>query len=383
MNHKPETLVILAPAFPANEADENWVPTHQSAVRSLKKQFPELKIVVLTFFYPKQIGRYHWNGVEIVSFDGMRLRKAKRVLLWRNIWRELQGIRRKDQVIGLLSFWCGETALIGHYFGKLHSIRHRCWISGQDAQKGNRWVRVMRPKSEELVAMSTYLQATFYENYGVRPQRVITNGIDSRMFEGGGGGSAGGTVGDSGKNAGAEMSETEAGGGSVATGKERTIDVFSAGSLVPLKQYHLLVEVLASLQSRLPEIRAVHCGDGQEKDRLELQIRELGLEANLRLLGERPHREVLQWMQKSKLFLHPSSSEGFSTVCLEALYAGAQVISFCDPGDQSVPQWHIVRNAEEMAEKALEILHRPDMEYKPVLLHAMDDVARAIMSLFR
>ena len=228
MNHKPETLVILAPAFPADEADENWVPSHQSAVRSLKTAVPGTKGINVAdrfFFILSVIGRYDWNGVEVVSFDGMRLRKAKRVLLWRDIWRELLRIWRKNKVIGLLSFWCGETALIGHYFGKLYSIRHRCWISGQDAQKGNQWVRFMRPKPEELVAMSSFLQATFYEHYGVRPQRVITNGIDRRMFEGG--------------------NETEVGGKRFAGGKERTIDVFSAGSLVPLKQYHLLVEVVA------------------------------------------------------------------------------------------------------------------------------------------
>ncbi len=349
---KPETLVILTPGFPGSEADSNWLPAHQSFVKALKKDFPEVTIVVLSLFYPRELLRYDWNRCQVISFNGASRGKWKHILFWRSVWRELKKIKKENQLIGLFSFWCGETALLGHYFGKLHSVRHRCWISGQDARKGNKWVKFIRPRPEELTAMSEALLRRFHENYGIRPRSVIPNGIDTQLFP-------------------------------PLAPAQRDIDIFGAGSLQPLKQYDLLVKVVASLAASLPDIRAIHCGGGEERQKLQSMIEELGLEKNLRLLGERPHAEILQMMQRTKLLLHTSSYEGYSTVCLEALYAGAQVISFCDPMDQRVPQWHIVQSVEEMAAKALEILRNPHTEYKPVLLHSMDSIARSVMQLFR
>jgi glycosyltransferase involved in cell wall biosynthesis len=333
-----------------------------------------MDIVVLAFLYPHHAGHYNWNGVSVISFNGMnRNGRWQRLLFWRDIWRALRQVRQQHRVIGIFSFWCGECALIGHYFGLIHAIRHRCWISGQDAQKGNKWVKLIRPRGRELVAMSNFLRRNFRENYGIEPAVVIPNGIDARLF------SSGGQVHASGSQVSSSGDQALSSGSQLA---ERDIDILAAGSLVPLKQYEILVRVVDSLQQCFPDIKALHCGDGEEKGDLQSQIIELGLERNLCLLGEIPHREVLQLMQRAKIFLHPSSREGFSTVCLEALYAGAQVISFCDPADKQVPEWHIVDNVAEMITEAISILEAPP-ESKPVLLHSIDENARAVMELFR
>jgi len=351
MKRKPEALVILSPAFPANEADENWIPTHQLMVNALKKNFPAVNIFVLSFLYPEHQQTYDWKGVRVTSFNGMRQRKWKRIFLWWNIWQELRSIRREYHIKGLFSFWCGETALIGKYFGKFYSIRHCCWISGQDAQKKNKWVKWINPRPQELAAMSNFLARTFFKNHGIRPEYVLPNAVDPQLFP-------------------------------PVTSQEKDIDILGAGALIPLKRYHILVEVVASLRSEFPAVKALHCGGGDEKESLQQLIKEVGLEHNLSLLGERPRQDVLRLMQRAKVFLHTSSYEGFSTVCLEALYAGAHVISFCDPLDQRVAQWHIVQSTEEMVKKASEILQNPDTEYKPVLLYTMDTIAKSAMKLF-
>jgi glycosyltransferase involved in cell wall biosynthesis len=100
------------------------------------------------------------------------------------------------------------------------------------------------------------------------------------------------------------------------------------------------------------------------------------------LAGERPHREVLALLQQSKIFLHPSSYEGFGVVCLEALYAGARVISFCKPLDRHVPNWYVVSGVEEMAAKAKELLLETDPVYQPILVNPMQDTVNAVMRLF-
>jgi glycosyltransferase involved in cell wall biosynthesis len=351
MKSNGTTLIILTPAFPKDESDTNWIPSHQLLVKTLKAISAELNIVVLTFLYPDYSATYTWNGVRVTSFNGNVFRKWRRLYLWRNIWRELGRIRREGHVIGILSFWCGETALIGEYFGKLYGIRHRCWISGQDAQKSNKWVKFIRPRPEELVAMSTFLLHTFFKNHGVKPLHVIPNGIDQQLF-------------------------------SPEIPREKDIDILGVGSLEPLKQYHLLVEVVESLRRKIPAVRAIHCGDGSQRKDLQSMIEKKGLGQHLCLAGEKPHREVLQLMQRTKILLHTSSYEGFSTVCLEALYAGAHVISFCDPMDQRTPQWHIVSDVQEMTERALAILSAPETEYRSVLLHSMEEIAHSVKKLY-
>ena len=350
---KPETLVILTPAFPENEADDNWVPTVQLTVKALKGQFPEKEILVLAFSYPNHASRYDWNGIRVVSFNGAKYKgRWRRPFFWREIWNELRHIRKECRIIGIFSFWCGECAFIGHYFGLVHSLRHRCWICGQDAQKENKWVRFIRPRARELVAISNFLRRTFHENHGIEPAVVIPNGVDQKLFD---------LPGEQ---------------------QQRDIDILGAGSLVPLKQYRLLVQTIASLHCHFPSIRAVHCGGGEERQYLEGLAREWGIETNLQFLGEIPHRQVLQLMQRAKIFLHPSSGEGYSTVCLEALYAGARVISFCDPADEPVEEWQVVRDVEEMYTAAAGLLAAPPAS-KQVLVHTIGQNARSIMELFR
>ena len=61
-------------------------------------------------------------------------------------------------------------------------------------------------------------------------------------------------------------------------------------------------------------------------------------------------------MQRSRVFLHPSSYEGFSGVCLEAIYAGARVISFTRPMKKDIEGWKVAASLSEMTQMAEEFL---------------------------
>src|SRR5580765_7698670 len=105
MKKSNNTLVILTPAFPENESATYWVPSQQIFVKAIKKNFPELHVIVLAFQYPDHVNSYTWNGIPVISFNGMHKRKIQRLLLWRNIWRKLKNIYLENKVIGLFSFW--------------------------------------------------------------------------------------------------------------------------------------------------------------------------------------------------------------------------------------------------------------------------------------
>lgn len=350
MTGRSQTLLILSPAFPPSGPDTNWVISQQLMVRTLKETYPGVPIVVLAFLYPDRPGTYEWKGVKVITFNGIKKRKWRRVFLWIKIWKTIKGIDRTDGIKGIFSFWCGECALLGKYFGRLHGIRHLCWICGQDARKSNRYVRLIRPRPDELVAMSGFLAHQFQKNHAVRPLHIVPNGIDPGQF-------------------------------APSTIQERDIDILGVGSLENFKQYSLFVDIIKFIQDHISGIRAMLCGNGPERDTLEALARDLGIENALQFPGLTPHQDVLTIMLRTKVLLHTSNYEGFSTVCLEALYAGAHVISFCDPMQGHIDHWHIVHTKAEMIGKALELLRSSQTEYKPVLAYRMKDSARALMNI--
>jgi glycosyltransferase involved in cell wall biosynthesis len=343
-----DTLVILSPGFPAIEADTTCLPAQQQFVQQVRESYPNLTIIVLAFHYPYINSTYTWKNVHVLSFNGRNKGKLQRLMLWARVWRKLAAIHRSHRIIGLLSFWCTECALVGKHFAKQKKLKHLIWILGQDAKADNKFVKFIRPQSNELVAMSDFLAHTFEVNHGVKPQYVIPNGVDPRLYP--------------------------------PPPNERNIDVLGAGSLIRLKQYDLFIELIA--KTRNPNIRAIICGKGPEEKSLIELIHQHKLEQNISLAGELPQPEVLQLMQRSKIFLHTSYYEGFSTVCLEALYAGAHVISFCKPMRAPIPHWHIVSHQEEMLEKLLELSGSSALEHDPIMPYSMQDSANKIMQLF-
>jgi len=351
MKQNPDTLIILSPAFPENESATYWVPSQHLMVKALKKNFPELNIIVLAVIYPYEQTTYQWHGVKVTSFDGMHHRKWRRLLLWQKIWRQLKQLYKSNHVIGVLSFWCGECAVIGSRFSRKFNVPHRIWICGQDAKKENKMVRFVRPRPDELVAMSPFLAEEFYRSHGIQPAHIVHNAIDTNTF-------------------------------SPPPSTTRDIHILAAGTFEPLKQYDLFAEIVAAVQKSIPGLKAYHCGMGSGKDKVMSLIKLFGIEKNLELLGSQPHETLLQLMQRTKVFMHTSRYEGFSTVCLESLHAGAHVVSFTYPLKRSVPHWHVVKTAEEMIAKTIELLNNPVTSYEPVTLYTMDNSAKEMMELF-
>jgi glycosyltransferase involved in cell wall biosynthesis len=346
----PKTLVILTPGFPKDEGDCTCMPDRQIFVRVLKETYSELNIIVLTFQYPYKKAEYRWNGIKVIALGGKNKRGLPRRLIWLQAWRELKKIKAAYNVIGLLSFWMDECAFIADKFAKKFALKHYCWLLGQDARPGNEYVYLMLPNGDNLVALSDFIVDEFKRNYGVMPKYTVPGAIDPLLFK-------------------------------VFTG-DRDIDIVGAGSLISLKQYDVFVDVILSLKRDFPQIKTVICGNGPEMKPLQAKIEHLGLEDNITLTGELPHGEVIALMQRAKVFLHPSRYEGFGIVCLEALYAGAKVVSFVQPMKHDIQNWHIAENAADMQQIVTGILLDKALPFYPVLPYHATDSAKAIMALY-
>ena len=326
------------------------MPPQQVFVKSLIKHFPSLDIIVFSFHYPFFKSSYEYFGSRVISFAGKSKGGIRGWILRYKVWSALKKLKKRNIIAGLLSFWCGECALIGKRFAKKNSLKHFCWILGQDAKKDNKYVKRIKPDANELIALSDFIQAEFNLNHGVKPTNLIPPGIDPRLFH--------------------------------DTIKQKDIDVMGAGSLIPLKQYEVFIEVIQRLKTKISFLNAKLCGKGSQESDLRTLINELDVSGNLELTGELPHPEVLKLMQRSKVFLHPSAYEGFGVVCLEALHAGCHVISFTRPMKEPIAKWHVVNNKDEMINKALELLTDSTTNYEPVTPFVINETTRSIMKLF-
>lgn len=344
------TLLVLSPGFPANEADSTCLPAQQSLILSLNTHFPEVKVIILAFEYPHTSQPYTWFGNEVIPFNGRNQGGAARWLRWIRIWIELTRLKRKHRIKGLLSFWLGQCSLIGNYFGRRYRLKQYTWILGQDARVGNRYLKWIHPHADSLIAMSDFLSNQLYKQYAVKPAYTIPNGIDPGLFP--------------------------------TLPVNRDIDIIGVGSLIPLKQYAIFIEVVSALKQTIPRLKVYLCGEGTERNRLHSLIQKQGLEDTISLTGEKTHTEVLQLMLRSKLMLHPSSYEGFSGACLEALYAGAHVISFQQPMNGWIRHWHIAEDTASMKEITQQLLSADDLPHNPVLPYTMEDTAKAFMELY-
>ena len=344
---KADTLVILTPGFPDGTGDSTCLPAQQSFVLSVQKIYPWLRIRVLAFQYPYSQKNYSWHRIPVISLGGKNQGRIWRLRTWRRAWRELENIHAHENIVGLISFWYGECCLIGKWFAQRNSLRHLCWILGQDARPGNRFVRMAGTPAEQLVAMSDSLSEEFALNYHLRPAHVVTNGVHLTYHE---------------KYA------------------LRDIDILGAGSLIPLKQYPIFLDCIQALKNSMPALKAVLCGKGPEKLRLLQYARKLNILDQVHFLDEVPHHDLLQLMQRSKVLLHPSAYEGFSTVCLEALAAGARVVSLTRPMNQPINGWSQAVDERDLLLKLKEALHQETVPEFPWQF-IMDASAEKMMSL--
>jgi glycosyltransferase involved in cell wall biosynthesis len=343
------TLVIISPGFPSDEKDTTCLPAQQLFVKSLNRTSPELRIIIIALQYPYRRDRYLWFGNTVIALNGKATPRYLRLWLWIRAYLQLERIHEQTGISGLLSFWCQEAALIGKLFGLRKKIRHRIWIKGQDARRNNLFVRIIRPAAEELVALSESLAETFKKNHGVRPAHIVPNGIDKSMF--------------------------------MQSKGKKEIDVLGAGSLIPLKQYSIFIDVVRELVKIKPDLKVVLIGAGPEERRLRAEIKQSNLTEHIVMPGVVPHQEVITCMEQAKIFLHPSGYEGYSTVCLEALSAGCHVVSFVAAEKRKIDHWHIAENTAAMTAICRALLSG-GYDFTPVLVNTMDDSAKKMIGLF-
>jgi glycosyltransferase involved in cell wall biosynthesis len=147
------------------------------------------------------------------------------------------------------------------------------------------------------------------------------------------------------------------------------------GLLIERKGYQYLVAALPKVLEKYPESELIIAGEGDFRPVLERQIRELGLQNKVRLLGRQA--DIRYWLEQMDLFVLPSLIEGFPTVIIESMARGVPVVASDIPGNDELildreTGWLVrARSSDELADTILRAFADP-LLYEKVSAQAFE-----------
>lgn len=285
---KPCHILFITPGFAQNEADTTSVPYLQVYFKALLNQ--GFKISIITLHYPSTNSVYKWNNCNVYSFA--KYTKWQKPLLWIKAIKTISKINKTEPIDTIHSFWLGECALVGHWAAKKTKVKHLNTLMGQDVLMGNKFCKILPIKKMNLVTLSHFHQQVFFKNYQVETP-IVFFGVNKNE---------------------------------VKKQVPQNIDFIGVGSLMPIKNYRLFIEVIHEINKTTP-VSAVIIGEGEEFDTLARKIKDLGLENVIKLLGLLDNEQVLRYLAQSKILLHTSDHEGFGMIFAEALQQETMVVS--------------------------------------------------------
>jgi glycosyltransferase involved in cell wall biosynthesis len=169
----------------------------------------------------------------------------------------------------------------------------------------NRWLHGVLSAAGTRVAISESSREKLSRKFPDLDFHVVTNGVDEAQFS----------------PARRDESRQRLGLSADAT------HIVTVGRLTGVKRLDTLVQALAMMDRREGAWRAWVVGEGEARGALEGAASDAGLADRIAFLGARPPEEAALWMCAADVFVLCSEGEGGGNVILEAMSAGAAVIS--------------------------------------------------------
>lgn len=230
---------------------------------------------------------------------------------WRWVGRQLE--RFQPDVVHVLLFHAGVTvATLPRRQGVRHLLTHvygegiRLPPLGALKERLDRWAG---RRYDRVVAISESGHRLLVDDYRYPPETVvrIAPGWNGRPLE--------------------------------RSGKSPAPTIVCVAKLRPEKGHRLLLEAMAQVRDRLPDVRLVLVGDGEQGPALVRQAAAMRLEDNVEFAGAVP--EVWPYLADAHVFALASQSEAFGIAIVEAMAAGLPVVA---PAVGGIPE--LVRPGE-------------------------------------
>ena len=161
----------------------------------------------------------------------------------------------------------------------------------------NRLIKIIKA-SEMVITMGTKA-VDFFREKGVQSVlEVVSGGIDSVRFK--------------------------------PTKEVPLYDLILTGRLVEIKRIDVFLKAVKHAVNKIPNIKVAIVGSGELRDELQKLSMNLGIENNVDFVGYQD--DIESWLQKSRIFVLTSDSEGLSLSMMEAMMCGLPAI-VSDVGD--------------------------------------------------
>jgi glycosyltransferase involved in cell wall biosynthesis len=119
----------------------------------------------------------------------------------------------------------------------------------------------------------------------------------------------------------------------ISPAQDRT-DIIFIGRLIREKNADLLVRATRILMEKYPDSRVIIVGEGPDREKLKRLIDENGLETCITLHNFfTDHNDLIALLKASRVFVLPSTREGFGISALEALACGLPVVTVDHPAN--------------------------------------------------
>ena len=225
------------------------------------------------------------------------------------LWRLYYLLRRKRPLILHASMF--HANVLGRVLGRLAGVpiivtwRHSVGIGWQGREWVNRWTALLNDKAIAVCELARRIEI---QRTKVPSDRVVTvyNGLDVRRF--------------SLVNPSSVVQIRHSLG--VRSG---ALLLGAVGRLSPEKDYANLLAAMAKVQKHVPTARLFIVGDGELRERLEIQAQSLGLSDVVTFTGIRD--DVPEILAALDIFVLSSRREGLPLAVLEAMAAGLPVVA--------------------------------------------------------
>lgn len=144
--------------------------------------------------------------------------------------------------------------------------------------------------------------------------------------------------------------------------------VVTVGRMHPVKGHDVLLQAITLVREQIPAVQLRLIGDGPGRQATEEQIRELGLEDTVVLLGTQLAEDVRDELRRAAVFVLPSRSEGMPLSLLEAMAVGCPVVATTVGGVSDLLSGSGIEVAPEdptaLAEALVSILRDADLRQR-------------------
>lgn len=270
----------------------------------------------------------HWYGVgwwwpekgqKDIEMDGIHLhgvcrpmelynderRSIKETLYFAALLLPKLGMAKFDVIDcqGFPFFSCF-TAKINSIFGRspfvitLHEVWNDYWYEylGKAGFFGKLVEKMMVNLTDKIITVSTKTKTDLKAIKSSEKSIVIPNGIDFKYIH------------------------------KIEPSDEKS-DIIFAGRLIKEKNVDILIRTVGIIKERFPDIKCFIIGEGPERVKLEKLVQELNIQNNVIFKGfMKNYVDLISYIKSSKVFVLPSTREGFGIVVIEANACGIPVV---------------------------------------------------------